>query len=139
MSVGLVKASYRYVTTLLATRMATSIGKIEPFDPRNGEEWTHYVERLEYYFFANGIQAAEKKRAVLISVMGSQAYKLLRTLISPSLPNEKSFSQLVEVLKNHYNPKPSEIIQRFHFNSRVRKPGEPISTYLAELRALAQH
>lgn len=119
--------------------MATSIGKIEPFDPRNGEDWTHYVERLEYYFLANGIQAAEKKRAVLISVMGPQAYKLLRTLISPSMPNDKSFSQLVDVLKNHYDPKPSEIIQRFHFNSRVRKHGESVATYLAELRALAQH
>ena len=89
--------------------MATSIGKIEPFDPRNSEEWTHYVKRLEY---SNGIQAAEKKWAVLISVMGSQAYKLLRTLIPPSMPNEKSFTQLVEVLKNYYNPKPSEIIQQ---------------------------
>ena len=69
----------------------------------------------------------------------SQAYKLLRTLISPSMPNDKSFAQLVEVLKNHYNPKPSEIIQRFHFNSRLRKPGESVSTYLAELRALAQY
>ena len=96
--------------SLLAIRMATSIGKIEPFDPHNGEEWTHYIKRLEYYFFANGIQASEKKRAVLISIMGSQAYKLLRTLISPSMSNDKSFAQLVEVVKNHYNPKPSEII-----------------------------
>ena len=78
--------------TLLATRMTTAVGKIEPFDPSNGEDWTHYVERLEYYFLANGIQAADKKRAVLISVMGPQAYKLLRNLISPSIPNENHFS-----------------------------------------------
>lgn len=57
--------------------MATSVGKIEPFNPKDGEEWIHYVERLEYYFHTNGIQAADKKRAVLISVMGSDAYRLL--------------------------------------------------------------
>ena len=42
-------------------RMASSVGKIEPFDPSNGEEWTYYTEHLEYYFLANGIQAADKK------------------------------------------------------------------------------
>ena len=119
--------------------MAVSLGKIEPFDPNNGEEWTHYIERLEYYFLANGIQGADKKRAVLISVMGPQAYKLLRSLIAPSMPKEKTFPQLFEVLQGHYNPRPSEIMQRFHFNSRVRKAGESVATYLAELRALAQH
>ena len=77
-------------------RMATLIGKIEPFNPSNGEEWTNYIERLEYYFLANGIQAANKKRVILISVMGPQAYKLLRNLISPSMPNEKLFQQPVK-------------------------------------------
>jgi len=55
------------------------------------------------------------------------------------MPNDKTFAQLIEVLKNHYNPKPLEIIQRFYFNSRVRKPGKSIATYLAELQALAEH
>ena len=104
--------------------MATSVGKIDPFNPTNGEVWTDYVERLEYYFLANGITVADKKRAVLISIMGSDAYRLLRSLISPSKPSEKSFAQIVEVLKDHYNPQPSEIMQRFHFHSRVRKSGE---------------
>ena len=45
----------------------------------------------------------------------------------------------METLKNHYDPKPSEIMQRFHFNSRVRKTGESVTNYLAELRALTQH
>ena len=55
------------------------------------------------------------------------------------MPNKKSFQQLVEVLKNCCDPKPSEAIQRFHFNSRIRKCGEPIATYLAESQALAHH
>ena len=119
--------------------MATSVGKIDPFNPTNGEVWTHYVERLEYYFLANGITAADKKRAVLISVMGSDAYRLLRSLISPSKPSEKSFAQIMEVLKDHYNPLPSEIMQRFHFHSRAQKSGKKVATYLAELRGIAEH
>ena len=81
----------------------------------------------------------DKKRAILISVMGSDAHRLLRSLISPSKPSEKSFAQIVEVLKDHYNPQPSEIMQRFHFHSRSRKSGKNVATYLAELRGIAEH
>jgi hypothetical protein len=34
---------------------------------------------------------------------------------------------------------PSEVMQRFRFNSRSRKPGESVSTYIAELRRLAEY
>ena len=78
-------------------------------------------------------------QAVLISVIGPQAYKFLRNLISPSMPNEKSFQQLVETLKNHYYPRPSKIMQWFYFNSRVRKSCESVANYLTELQALAQY
>ena len=44
--------------------MATH-GKIDEFDPSH-EAWATYVERLEFYFIANGIEDPEKKRAVLL-------------------------------------------------------------------------
>lgn len=46
---------------------------------------------------------------------------------------------MAELVRNHRNPKPSEIVQRFKFNSRYRKEGESISTYVAELRQLTKH
>lgn len=55
------------------------------------------------------------------------------------MPKDKTYSQLTDVLKAHFNPKPSEIVQRFKFNSCIRKNNEPISDYVAELRKLAQH
>ena len=63
----------------------------------------------------------------------------MRNLISPSTPNEKSFQQLVETLKNHYDPRPSKTMQWFYFNSRVRKLGESVANYLTKLQALAQY
>lgn len=42
------------------------------------------------------------------------------------------------LLKNHYHPKPSEIVQRYKFDSRSRKPDESVLEYVAELRRLAQ-
>ena len=64
----------------LKLTMATSYsGKLDEFDHASGEDWTQYIERMEYYL-ANGINSADKQRAVLISAMGAKAYKTLRNL-----------------------------------------------------------
>ena len=47
--------------------------------------------------------------------------------------------ELVAKLTEHYSPTPSEVMQRFCFNSRLRKAGESVSTYVVKLRRLAQH
>jgi hypothetical protein len=102
------------------------------------EEWTQYEERLGHFFTANGIEDAAKKRSILLSMMGPAAYKLLCNLVTPKKPGEIEYSKLVETLSSHHNPTPSEIVQRFKFNSRVSQPGESIAMFIAELRALAK-
>lgn len=62
----------------------------------------------------------------------------MRNLLSPTKPGEKTLAQLAALSKKHFNPKPSEIVQRFKFDSRVRKPTESVAEYVAELRKLAQ-
>ena len=101
--------------------------------------WPQYVERFEYFFVANGITDAGKKRAVLLSVMGAATYKTSRNILSPVKPGEKTYAELVEKLTTHFKPAPSEIVERFKFHSRVRKAGESVSAYLAELRSLSEH
>ena len=71
--------------------------------------------------------------------MGAKSYKLLRNLITPKAPSEKSFRELVETMTKHFCSPPSEIVQRFKFNTRVRKPGESVANYIAELQALSQN
>ena len=116
--------------------MAT-VGRIEEFREEK-EEWTQYAERLEHFFAANGITNNDKKCSVFLTVVGAKAYRQLRSLIAPVKPGEADFATLSEAMKNHYAPAPSEIVQRFRFNSRFRRPGESVSTYVAELRALAE-
>uniref|UniRef100_A0AAV2JHZ5 Retrotransposon gag domain-containing protein n=1 Tax=Knipowitschia caucasica TaxID=637954 RepID=A0AAV2JHZ5_KNICA len=57
---------------------------------------------------------------------------------SPEKPKEKTYHQLVVLLKNHFDPKPSEIVQRYKFDSRSRNQNESVMDYVAELRRLAQ-
>ena len=113
--------------------MSGTLGRIDEFDG-NKDDWPQYVERLGYFFDANGI-ADEKKRVVFLSVVGAATYKTLRNLLSPTKPNEKSYDELVAVLTKHFKPAPSEI---FKFHSRSRKPGESVATFIAELRSLAE-
>ena len=65
------------------------LGRIEPFDGSKDGNWQEYVERLEHFFVANGMDDAEKKRAVFLSVMGAATYKTLRNLVSPDKPGDK--------------------------------------------------
>ena len=103
------------------------------------EEWPAYAERLQHYFTANDVTNGDKKRAILLSVCGAGTYGLIRSLVQPKKPTEFSYSQLVEKVKKHYNPRPSAIVQRFKFNSLKRQPGETVAHYVAELRKLTEY
>ena len=106
------------VTTYLATRinsgsMATATyGSIGEFDSAR-EDWVSYTERLEQYFTANDIKAEEedKRRAILLSVCGASTYQLIRNLVSPSKPTDKTFAQLVKLVQDHHQSPPSAIVQ----------------------------
>ena len=42
-------------------------------------------------------------------------------------------------MKDHVEPKPSVVVQRFTFHSRIRRQGELVSNYVAELNKLSEH
>ncbi|XP_021378372.1 uncharacterized protein K02A2.6-like [Mizuhopecten yessoensis] len=124
--------------------MTSTFGKIDAFDDSQGETWEHYTERLGQYFVANGIGNEEpgdkeKRRAILLSVCRAKVYTLMSDLSAPTKPSEKTYEDLVVLVKEHSAPKPSEIEQRYKFHNRFRKTGESVSQYIAALRNLSEH
>ncbi|KAJ8027406.1 hypothetical protein HOLleu_32542 [Holothuria leucospilota] len=103
------------------------------------ETWTEYVERMEHFFDANEIAENEKRKAVLLSSVGPKTYKLMKTLLSPATPRDKTFTELVKLVKEHECPKPSPIVQRFKFNTRKQKERETVAEYVADLRRIAEY
>ena len=67
-----------------------------------------------------------KRRSTFLSYVGSAPYKLLQSILAPVKPSEKTFEELAEALKNHYNPLPLEVMQWFRFNTRSCKPGKSV-------------
>ena len=118
--------------------MAAVFGQIADFE-ESKEEWPLYAERLEQYFAANGVDDADTQRALLLSVIGACTYRTLRSLVAPLKPKEKSADKILQTLTEHFDPKPSVIVQQFRFNSRSRQEGESVAKFTAELQRLSEH
>lgn len=91
---------------------------------RDNDDWDAYCERFDLYATANGIDSAEKRRAVFLTVCGASTYELIHSLVAPNKPNDKSLQDLVKIVKEHLSPKPSSIVQRFHFNACIQSENE---------------
>ena len=113
------------------------LGFMDAYNP-DTDDWSAYVERLDLFFLANEIKD-DKKVAVLLTVLGTKAYSLLRTIIAPSKPAEKTYKQLVDAMKSYVEPKPIVIAERFRFHHRDQKEGETLVQYLAQLQKLTEH
>ena len=113
-------------------------GSISTFDSSQ-EDWVEYAERLEHYFVANGIDNTDVQRAILFTCVGPSTYCLIKTLSLPRKPTDYSFQELVTKVKTHFHPKPSPIIKRFEFNTRVQQEEETVGVFVAALRNIAEH
>lgn len=78
-----------------------------------------YIKKLEQFFTTNSIEDAGKKSYF------ADSYRLLRSLILPGKPDSKTFKQLVDVLREHYDLKPLQIVElkwRVNRNFDFRAP-----------------
>ncbi len=114
--------------------MAVFIVHMDPFD-ESADQWATYIERFEQFVSANDI-SEEKQVAVLLSVMDSSTYGLLRSLVVPEKPGAKSYNDIVTVLKEHFSPKPIVIAERFRFHDRSQHETEAVAQYVAVLKKL---
>lgn len=77
--------------------MAAKHSTISEYNPSQ-ESWPEYIESLELYFVANGIEDAVKKQAILLNVCGPD---LAQNLTAPAKPSELEYATLVELIQGH--------------------------------------
>lgn len=78
-----------------------------------------------------------KKRALLVSALGSRAIDILSGRCAPRKVKELTYSQAIEILEEFYAPRPNEIAESFKFFTRVQKEEESAQEFIVELRQLA--
>ena len=69
---------------------------------------------MELHFAPNYVEADYENTAFL-ALTGADAYSVLRNLLAPKLPKDKSFDELKKLLVSHYSPKPILIAERLNF------------------------
>ena len=97
-----------------------------------------YLECVEMYFTANSGQQ-NRWAPILLSSIGSTTYSLLSDLVAPTLPKDKSFTDIKPVLQTHSEHKCAIIAEQFHFHKRDQSAGELVAEYDEALQMLATH
>ena len=59
--------------------------------------------------------------------------------MSPKLPESLKLSELTDILKSHFTPKPLVFAERFHFHQRFQAANELVAEFMAQLQHLAEH
>lgn len=115
--------------------MAT-FGHLNEFRP-GSDRLSVYLERFELYCTTNSVPQ-DKKVPLFLTVIGGQVYTLLHDLCAPESPVNLDYAAIVEKLKAHFEPKPTNVLtHRYTFHRRNQGPSESIADYVAELRRLA--
>lgn len=58
-----------------------------------------------------------------LSFLSAKIYKLIRNLATARKPGDIPYDELVKLVGNHHNPKPSVIVQRFKFHTILGSKG----------------
>ncbi|GFU95934.1 retrovirus-related Pol polyprotein from transposon 412 [Trichonephila clavipes] len=111
--------------------------QFEKFDEEN-ENFDSFIERFETDLDVQNVPIANRAK-VFVSSLSAKLYQLLKNLLAPDIPSDQTLDKLKDALKKHLTPKPLIIPSRHKFLNRKQTEGEGISTYIAELRALAMN
>jgi hypothetical protein len=112
-------------------------GRVSEYN--SGEDFHSYVEQLGFYFSANDVTDNNKKKAIFLSCCGKETYCVARNVVQPETLVNTEYTDIIKALTEYYCPKPSSTIQRSKFNVAVRKPGQSVSAFIAELKQISEH
>jgi hypothetical protein len=113
------------------------IGNIEPFQP-GVTDLSSYLERMNFLFMCNVVEE-DQKVPLFLTLIGAEAYSVLKDLVSPDLPSSKTYNQLKTALEAHFSPMKIVIAERFHFYRCSQNADESISEFNQRLKKLTQN
>lgn len=128
------KSIYRRIATLSSSEMALQTTlSIEPFDAKSAK-WSRWIDRFSIAVsLMTGGDA--KKKELLITYMGSEAYDTLCDKLSPEKPLDKSFEEITKTLKDFFEPEKNEILENYRFHLRKQKENETVNEFLVAFRS----
>lgn len=77
------------------------------------------------------------KVATLVTRLSTDAYALLKQLVSPAKVTKKTYADLVKVMVNQLKPKPSQAMKRCTFHTAKQDHNETVADFISRLKKLA--
>ena len=111
-----------------------NIGSMERYDA--SMDFTIYNELFEQYCDANAIEPT-KKVAVLISYLSMETYKTIRDRCFPDMPKDKSYEDLVQLLKEQYSIPINVFRERITFYKATQNTDETCLDWYTRLKRLS--
>jgi len=73
------------------------------------------VEQLEMFFEVNSVPT-DKSVPSILTLMGSKMYASLRSISAPRKPKDLGFTEIVDTLAQHVDPKLIITVERYNFH-----------------------
>ena len=128
--------------------MSSSLKTPEPFSFGASDlasQWKLWRRQFEWYLIATRTDPEEdvdeeKQVGMLITLLGSEGLKIYDTFTFPQAlaGNAKKIQPVLDKFQAHFEPRRSEVFERFKFLRRHQLPGETLDTWLIELKSLIQ-
>ena len=96
---------------------------------------SRWLQRFEAMMEWEGVEAGKKKHA-LLAFLGQDAFDLLADATVPARPADKTYDELVQLIKQQLQPAKLPIAARYEFYQQ-RQGNDDVATYLRKLRAAA--
>lgn len=102
------------------------------------QQWPQWKKRFDRYMSVSGFckKLDKEKIDMLIYLMGNEAEEIL---LQQNLSGNETYTDILDKFEKYFIPQRNIIFERFQFNSRVQKPGEPVENFITSLHALAEH
>ena len=104
------------------------------------DNWERFREQWENYELAADLTDAssEKKAAIFLTCVGSEAYDVYRSMEFPSADDKKKIENIVEAFETFCVGAVNVTYERYMFHRRMQDVGERFDVYLGEIRRMAR-
>ena len=114
---------------------SSSIG---PFDEK-AEVWENYEIRFDAWLGVNNVTDDADKRCALIAEIGPTTFAVLKDLTFPEKASDKSYIDLILLLRSHYQVTTTPMANRLKLHHRKQTSTENLSEYIASLKRIASN
>lgn len=122
------------------TNMENVVVKLPPnlniSNDNAASEWKFWLTNFEDYLIISGKDKHSDlvKLSLLRNMMGPEAARIVSTI--PNIGSEKKYTNVIEAITAHINPRTNVVFERFKFNERKQLEGEPFDSFLTDCRHL---